>query len=48
MNITKAPTCYYPKRMKCLLSLFLALNTALKALPNAHSKGLDPSESRQA
>ena len=44
MSITKAPTRYYQKRMKCLLSFFLALNTALKALPNAHSKGLDPSE----
>lgn len=48
MNITKAPTCYYPKCMKRLLSFFLALNTTVKALPNAHSKGLDPSERKES
>lgn len=50
MSIIEAPTRHYPKRMKCLLSLslFLALTNTLKALPNAHSKRLDPFERKES
>lgn len=45
ISISKAPACYYPKCMRCL---FVALNTAFKALPSAHSRRLDPFERKES
>lgn len=43
--LVKQQACYYPKCMRCL---FVALNTAFKALPSAHSRRLDPFERKES